>query len=109
MKEKLHAYSWPGNVRELRNVVIRAAVFATSREIAVADLPDDFENTTFSANLQNLASLPDLERTAIVKALEESRGHQQKAAARLGISRRTLQRRIKSYGLANERAASIAG
>ncbi len=109
VKAKLRAYSWPGNVRELRNVVIRAAVFASDGEVVAADLPDDFAATSFPQDLQNLSSLPDLERGAIVKALEECRGHQQKAAIRLGISRRTLQRRIKSYGLAGERAVSLAG
>lgn len=109
VKAKLRAYSWPGNVRELRNVVIRAAVFATDREVVAADLPDDFAATSFHQDLQNLSSLPDLERGAIVKALEECRGHQQKAAIRLGISRRTLQRRIKAYGLVTERAVSLAG
>ena len=105
--EKLRAYSWPGNVRELRNVVMRAAVFASDGRILSADLPEEFENASFTGNLGNLAFLPDLERNAIVKALVESQGHQQKAAVFLGISRRTLQRRIKSYGLAAERAASM--
>jgi transcriptional regulator with PAS, ATPase and Fis domain len=109
VKEQLLDYSWPGNVRELRNVVVRAAVFASDGIIVTADLPEDFGHAEFTANLHNLASLSDLERTAIVKAMEESRGHQQKAAIRLGISRRTLQRRLKSYGLASERAISVAG
>ncbi len=109
VKEKLRAYSWPGNVRELRNVVVRAAVFATGGRILTDDLPEEFENASFTGNLGNLAFLPDLERNAIVKALGECRGHQQKAAAFLGISRRTLQRRIKSYGLAAERSASMGG
>ena len=109
VKEQLRAYSWPGNVRELRNTVVRAAIFSTDGRIATTDFPDDFANMSFTVNLQSLASLPDLERNAIVKALEESQGHQRKAATRLGISRRTLQRRIKSDGLAGERAESLAG
>jgi DNA-binding NtrC family response regulator len=56
-----------------------------------------------------MAALPDLERHAIVKVLDETRGHQQKAAMRLGISKRTLQRRIKSYGLATGRSLPVAG
>jgi len=94
--DRLTSYAWPGNVRELRNVVIRAAVFASGREIHGVDLPSEFQ----SAIPPVQAMLPDLERHAIVKALEETRGHQQRAAVRLGISKRTLQRRIKSYGLA---------
>jgi DNA-binding NtrC family response regulator len=105
----LRAYSWPGNVRELRNVVIRSAVFASGPEILPADLPEEFTTETFAADLHSLAALPKLERSAIAKALEESRGHQQRAATRLGISKRTLQRKIKSYGLIAERIVSIAG
>ena len=107
-REKLTAYSWPGNVRELRNVVIRAAVFATGSEITPSDLPEEICTQSFSRNLQTMAALPDLERRAIVKVLEETRGRQQEAASRLGISKRTLQRRIKSYGLASERSVSVA-
>jgi DNA-binding NtrC family response regulator len=107
--EKLTSYAWPGNVRELRNVVIRSAVFATGPEIMVADLPDEFRAQSFSNNLHTMAALPDLERHAIVKVLDETRGHQQKAAMRLGISKRTLQRRIKSYGLATGRSLPVAG
>jgi DNA-binding NtrC family response regulator len=106
--EKLTAYAWPGNVRELRNVVIRSAVFAAGAEITVADLPDEFRVQSFSNNLHTMAALPDLERHAIVKVLEETRGHQQRAASRLGISKRTLQRRIKSYGLVG-RSMPVAG
>ncbi|HUA82309.1 MAG TPA: sigma-54 dependent transcriptional regulator [Bryobacteraceae bacterium] len=109
VKRMLIDYSWPGNVRELRNVVVRAAVFASGREIVPADLPEEFSQSSFGADLHRLASLPDLERSAIVQALQESHGHQQKAATRLGISRRTLQRKIKSYRLTTERVVSIAG
>lgn len=108
VKRMLMDYSWPGNVRELRNVVVRAAVFASGSEIVPADLPEEFSQSSFATELHNLALLPDLERSAIVKALQETRGHQQKAATRLGISRRTLQRKIKSYRLATERVVSIA-
>jgi DNA-binding NtrC family response regulator len=103
-------YAWPGNVRELRNVVIRAAVFASNGEIVPADLPEEFSQSAFRAELRQLATLPDLERSAIVKALEETRGHQQKAATRLGISRRTLQRKLKSYRTETHGAeVSVAG
>jgi DNA-binding NtrC family response regulator len=105
----LQAYSWPGNVRELRNVVIRAAVFASGPEIVPQDLPEEFTSETFSSDLQTLAAIPELERSAIARALEQSRGHQQTAATRLGISKRTLQRKIKSYRLVAERTVSIAG
>jgi DNA-binding NtrC family response regulator len=106
---KLRGYPWPGNVRELRNVVIRAALFAAGPEITIAELPEEFAEGAFSADLRRLSTLPEIERTAIGKALEESGGHQQRAADALGISRRTLQRKIKSYSLKIEHNVSLAG
>jgi DNA-binding NtrC family response regulator len=100
--KKLQSYPWPGNVRELRNVVVRAAIIAAGQEITMADLPEELERDTYSSSLQNLARLDTLERTAILQALEETNGHQQRAADKLGISKRTLQRKIKSYGLASD-------
>ena len=105
---RLQSYSWPGNVRELRNVVIRAAILASGPEITLTDLPEEFGQESFSSSLSSFAILDELERTAIAKALEESRGHQQTAADRLGISKRTLQRKIKSYGLISDRSMSVA-
>jgi DNA-binding NtrC family response regulator len=107
--ELLRRYAWPGNVRELRNVAIRAAVFATGPEVMAADLPEEFSESAFSSDLQKLAALPELEKSAIGRALEHSHGHQQRAADALGISRRTLQRKIKSYRLTMDRRVSIAG
>ena len=52
--------------------------------------------------------LPDLEKSAILKALQETSGHQERAAVRLGISRRTLQRRIKSYRLDGSQGVPVA-
>lgn len=105
---RLQGYSWPGNVREVRNVVVRAAVVASDPEITVADLPEEFERNSFSSALHRFATMEELECDAIAKALKETHGHQQKAADRLGISKRTLQRRIKTYGLSTERTVSIA-
>ena len=104
--DKLCAYPWPGNVRELQNVVIRAAVLVYGTEIGLENLPEELLNHTFSASLAHMAVLPQLEREAIVKALSES-GQQRLAAEKLGISRRTLQRRVKAYGIANSTPASM--
>ena len=106
--DRLCKYSWPGNVRELRNVVVRAAIFAPGPEITVSDLPEEFGEDGFTAGIHNLAGLDELERNAILKALEETNGHQQRAATKLGISKRTLQRKIKSYTLPADGALSIA-
>jgi DNA-binding NtrC family response regulator len=103
----LEAYPWPGNVRELRNVMIRAAVFAQGSEITVQDLPDEFHRDTYASSLASLSVLGEAERDAIAHVLEQADGHQVRAAQTLGISRRTLQRRIKSYGLRVERGVSV--
>jgi len=105
----LRRYAWPGNVRELRNVAIRAAVFAAGPEITSVDLPEELTESAFSSDLQKLAGLPELEKNAIGRALEQCRGHQQRTADALGISRRTLQRKIKSYRLMTDRHISIVG
>jgi DNA-binding NtrC family response regulator len=106
---KLRRYPWPGNVRELRNVVIRTALFASSSEITAAELPEEFTDLAFTTDLHQLATLPELEKNAIAKALHQTGGHQQKAATVLGISRRTLQRKIKSYSLNGGHRISLAG
>jgi DNA-binding NtrC family response regulator len=53
----------------------------------------------FTPSLQSLARLDQLERNTILKTLEETDGHQMRAANKLGISKRTLQRKIKAYGV----------
>jgi DNA-binding NtrC family response regulator len=105
--DKLCAHDWPGNVRELRNVVMRAAVLASGPEITVADLPEEFRYNASAGSLQHLAMLPDLEKRTILATLGETGGHQQRAADKLGISKRTLQRKIKSYGIAERE--TVAG
>jgi transcriptional regulator with PAS, ATPase and Fis domain len=100
----LENHSWPGNIRELRNVVIKSAVLAQSQEIGAEDLvltmhPVASNGHTSATNLEGI------ERTAILDALAATGGHQRKAAARLGISRRTLSRRIKLYESGREEAA----
>jgi transcriptional regulator with PAS, ATPase and Fis domain len=94
--EVLERHSWPGNIRELRNVVIRAAVLTLDGEICAADLPLDNNSNRESASSAD-GSLEGMERKMIFDALNDSNGHQQKAAAKLGISRRTLSRKLKTY------------
>jgi DNA-binding NtrC family response regulator len=88
-------YSWPGNVRELRNVLNKAVVFADAPELTPADLPDDIRGR---AAVEPGYSLERLEEQTIFRALEQTGGHQQRAADILGISRRTLLRKLKNYG-----------
>jgi len=94
--ELLRNYSWPGNIRELRNVLNKAVVFADGSELTPADLPVGLKD---EGAPDHGYSLERLEEGAIRKALEQTAGHQQKAADILGISRRTLIRKLKIYGL----------
>ncbi len=111
--EALSEYSWPGNVRELRNVMIRAAVLSMGPEITREDIAEDLHLAprssadSFGGDLQRLSAMGEAERAAIVGAMEASGGHQVTAAQRLGISRRTLQRRLKSYGLEFHRTVAV--
>jgi DNA-binding NtrC family response regulator len=92
----LEAQPWPGNIRELRNVVIKAAVLAQTAEISATDLPIAI-SSRYVAESAAAANLESIEKHAILEALHASGGHQQRAAARLGISRRTLNRKLKLY------------
>lgn len=96
----LAAYPWPGNVRELENVIERAVVLATRDRITVADLPSEFRTGQVSVDLGDLGqprALKELERRAILAALERHRGNRTRAAAELQISLQTLWRKLKAY------------
>src|SRR6185312_14699733 len=95
----LLAYEWPGNVRELRNAIFRAVMLAknASIEITAADLKltQVIQPTTGKAPLSQ--DLDQLERQIVFDTLERCGGNQGKAAQALGISRRTLLRKLKTY------------
>lgn len=96
--DALARHAWPGNIRELRNVVMRAAVLSLEDEIAASELPIHIhvEAAQPPPNPPS-SSLEGMERKMIIDALHSTNGHQQKAAAKLGISRRTLSRKLKVY------------
>jgi len=103
----LLAHSWSGNVRELRNVVIRAAIFASDECIELKDLPDGFASGSFRVAAPEGATLEEVERRMIFQALDRTGGQQGKAAESLGISRRTLSRKLKIYS-AKENSGALA-
>ena len=95
----LHAirtYSWPGNVRELRNAVIKAALSADSDLIELSDLPEGIQSGVSGSGPVG-RTLEQIERQAILGALSETGGRQEPAAQLLGISTRTLIRKLKLY------------
>jgi len=105
----LREYDWPGNVRELLNVLRRASLFAISdnidgdlvrRMIAASVFGNARESTPPpGAERPSRISLADVEREHIERVLREMDGNITKAAAALGIDRRTLQRKLRSYGI----------
>lgn len=103
--DALRAYTWPGNVRELRNVVVKAALLAESDEIDLGDLPSSLSEIEVSNNLA-ARTLDALEQRAIFDALSETGGRQDRAARMLGISQRTLIRKLKTYN-AQERGLAV--
>jgi len=97
----LQGYRWPGNIRELRNVIERAVLLANGGVIHAHDLPLTSsivgKASAASGNGQQ-ASLSDLERQHIESVLQQTNWHQGKAATMLGISSKTLYRKIREYG-----------
>jgi len=100
----LSGYDWPGNVRELRNVIERMVVLSRGGKLTVRDLPRELrESASVSGRLTDgdAFSLEGAEREMIVKALKATDGNKSRAAEQLGISRRTLHRKINEYKLRN--------
>ena len=106
--DALRGRFWAGNVRELRNLVSKSVIFASSFCIEPADLAVAVELPESAAGVEDsMVSLERLEKQTIFKALEQSSGHHQKAAELLGISRRTLSRRLKVYGTSETQEISV--
>jgi DNA-binding NtrC family response regulator len=106
--EQLERYSWPGNVRELRNVIERARLLAQGRAIRASDLGTSLlapppPPAPATGHVLPSLDLSALERMAIERALERTGWHQGLAAELLGISARTLHRKIRGLGLARPR------
>jgi DNA-binding NtrC family response regulator len=130
--EALEDYHWPGNVRELQNYIERAVVMAEGDELTTDVLPEavlsptrprstrfrepDLETLTYELVQQGVAgSGPNednlhmkivnrVERELIAQVLTSCDNVQIKAAAKLGINRNTLHKKLKEYGLDNDEA-----
>lgn len=95
--ELLQAYPWPGNVRELKNVMERAALLAQGPQIRAGDLPLQLPGVHPTPVSSPTISLEELERRHIETVLHNTNWHQGKAASALGISSKTLYRKIREY------------
>lgn len=99
----LQGYDWPGNVRELRNVLESAMVMSARDVLDVTDFPDPIRQTPSAPPLQALMdrdmTMAEIEREVIRQTLARTQGNRTEASRILGLSTRTLQRRIKEYNL----------
>lgn len=94
--QKLSRHSWPGNVRELEHAVERAVILSEGN---ILD-EDDFAFSPKSGFVEeSLTSIEDIEKYYIIKSLEKNRGKLTKVAEELNLSRQTIYRKIKKYGL----------
>jgi len=99
--EKLTQYKWPGNVRELMNAVERAVVLSRSEYIDADELIPlmtdssvaGSERSDFSDNM----SLDEMEKRSILEAINACGGNKSEAARRLGITRKTLRKKLDKY------------
>jgi DNA-binding NtrC family response regulator len=100
----LEAYRWPGNVRELRNVMERVALLASGPTVGARDLPLHGAQPDIAAgNGDDIVSLEALERRHIEAVLHRTNWHQGRAATLLGISSKTLYRKIREFGFQRPR------
>jgi two-component system response regulator AtoC len=100
----LMAYDWPGNVRELRNTIEQMVVLSRGERLTLRDVPATVRG---GADLTKISvvrpgttmTVEEAERQLIAQALKETDGNRTRAAQRIGMSRRTLHRKLKKYGL----------
>ena len=101
----LMAYSWPGNVRELRNTIEKMVVLARGNRLTARDIPanirgevrQDYGGGTQGVAVAPESSLAEAEKAMIYAAIKKHKGNRTKAAETLGISRRTLHRKLRQY------------
>jgi len=89
-REAFRGYAWPGNVRELRNLIERSLILGKIADIGPAAAPSGATDDD---------TLERIERRHILKTLEDCAGNQSEAARRLGISRKTIERKLAQWDL----------
>jgi len=104
--DRLLKYEWPGNVRELMNAIERAVVLSRSEYLDEEDLPTVVrgdgtrgQDILSESGVPGDLSLGEIEKVTILKTLEASGGNKSEAARRLGITRKTLHKKLKKYGV----------
>jgi two-component system response regulator HydG len=103
--DRLVRYDWPGNVRELMNAVERGVILCRGDYVSEMDFPlsvsDVLAPEQEPVREELLADLPleEVEKVTILKTLESAGGNKSETARRLGITRRTLHKKLKKYGV----------
>jgi transcriptional regulator with GAF, ATPase, and Fis domain len=102
--ELLRIYDWPGNIRELENVIERAVITCARKVVTVDDLPkniiDSAKKETDSRVVVEIGStMDDIEKRVIAETLSYTKGDKKHAAEILGITRKTLYRKLKGYNI----------
>ncbi len=112
--EALATHGWPGNVRELENVIHRTLLVSSGLELTLGDLPPGIidgssaagptvESAPAAVAENQCKSLEELERDAIIQAMDKNRGNLSDVARQLGIGRSTLYRKLEQYGLRDKK------
>jgi two-component system, NtrC family, response regulator AtoC len=103
--ETLLSYAWPGNVRELRTALEHAVVLCRSDRVGVRDLPQWVRNAALGGLLTpaplvtGKLTVKEAEKQLLIRALKETDGNRTMAAKKIGMSRRTLHRKLHTYQL----------
>ena len=95
----LKSYHWPGNVRELENVMERCSILARGGMISIDQLPFRADEIQQSSPAALPLNLRDTERLQVIRALRETRWNKSRAAQLLGVTRKTIDRKIKEFDL----------
>lgn len=94
----MKSYPWPGNIRELQNVIERGVILAHDF-ISLGNLPDQMLRNKGEKSCESKDMLKSMEKTIIIRALQNNEGNRRLTAAELGVSRRTLQYKLKEFDL----------
>jgi len=109
----LKRYDWPGNVRQLEMVLKNASLFAEGDTLQPRDFesfPDIVSSPRASIGKASLSgkSLAEIEREAIIAALQDNRGNKKRSAEQLGIDRRTLYNKLKAYNIMIQKELTVS-